>query len=134
METKRFSLNAGMGVRILRIVLGAVFIMHGLQKLGVLRGVGGISKVAGFFGSVGIPLAPVMAWIITILEIVGGALLIFGVATRIITVLLTADMIFALALLHIKQGWFASELALVLLAGLLAVFLERKKDVRMVAF
>ena len=123
-----------MGVRVLRIVLGAVFFMHGLQKLGVLGGLGSISKVAGFFGSIGIPISPVVAWIITFLEIVGGALLIFGVTTRIITVLLMTDMIVALALVHIKQGWFASELALVLLVGLLAVFLERKKDVRMVAF
>ena len=67
------------GLVILRVVVGLVFALHGFQKLTEM----GISGVAGFFGSIGIPAAMLMAVIVTFVELLGGIALIVGVGTPV---------------------------------------------------
>jgi putative oxidoreductase len=84
-------LTAPYGLAILRIVLGIAFAVHGWQKLS-----GGVDGAAGFFGSIGIPAPALMAWIVTIVELVGGLFLIAGFLTPIVGILLFIDMIGAI--------------------------------------
>jgi putative oxidoreductase len=83
--------TAPYGLFILRVVLGIAFLVHGWMKLS-----GGVDNVAGFFGNIGIPAAALMAWIVTIVELVGGILLIVGAFTQIVGILLFIDMIGAI--------------------------------------
>jgi putative oxidoreductase len=75
--------TAPYGLAILRIVLGIAFLVHGWQKWA-----GGIDGVAGFFGSIGIPAPTLVAYLVAIVETLGGLLLIIGFLTQISGILL----------------------------------------------
>jgi putative oxidoreductase len=92
------------GVTLLRLVVGVIFVMHGWQKLSM-----GFQNVAGFLGSVGIPLPTLSAVVLTIVELLGGIALILGVLTRYVAALLAIDMLVALVAVHIKGGFFAPK-------------------------
>ncbi|MEN9935622.1 MAG: hypothetical protein RLZZ387_2201 [Chloroflexota bacterium] len=109
------STNASYGVTILRVVTGAVFLAHGLQKLLMF----GLPGTAGFLGSVGIPAAELMAPLLIALEVGGGLALILGLFTRYVGVALALNMLVALLTVHISKGFFVADggYELVLLLG-----------------
>ena len=76
-EVQRADRTVGLalGIALLRIVVGIVFVMHGQQKLFEM-GVGG---VGGFFASLGVPAPQLAAVVVSLLETVGGVALILGV-------------------------------------------------------
>lgn len=106
-------------ILILRVTVGIIFVAHGGQKL-LMMGFGG---VAGFFGSLGIPMPMIAAVVVTLLELVGGLALILGIGTRYVAALLVVDMLVAMATVHVANGFFVSdggyELVLLLAAGAL---------------
>ena len=111
------------GLTVLRVVVGAVFLIHGCQKLFVF----GFHGVAGFLGPLGVPAPGVFAVIVTLVEFVGGALLIVGLFTRWAALLLAVDMLVAILLVHLKHGFFNQqqgyEYPLTLLAATIALAL-----------
>src|SRR5271156_2884410 len=54
-----------------------------------------LAKVTGFFTSLGIPLPSVNAPFIAGLELVGGILIMLGLGSRLLALLLAADMLVA---------------------------------------
>jgi len=112
------------GLTVLRIVIGVIFLAHGYQKLFKF----GFHGVSGMFGHLGIPIPAVFAVIVTLVEFVGGILLITGLATRIPSLLLAIDMIVAILLVHAKRGFFNTsggvEFPLVLLAATICLALS----------
>lgn len=66
------------GVTIARILLGIIFFAHGVAKIQM-----GLSNVAGWFNSIGIP--SFVAYGVAYLELLGGLALIVGAATRIVS-------------------------------------------------
>ncbi|MHA7223773.1 DoxX family protein [Arthrobacter sp. RHLT1-20] len=108
---------------ILRIVTGFLFAAHGWQKFAEFT----IAGTQAAFAQMGVPAANLAAPVIATLELVGGVALILGVLTRVFAVLLAADMLGALFLVHASAGIFAAtggyELVLILAATALAVAL-----------
>jgi putative oxidoreductase len=111
------------GLTILRIVVGIVFLVHGYQKLFHM----GFHGVAGFFGHAGIPLPMVSAVIVTLVEFVGGIMLVAGTGVRIAAALNAVDMAVAVLFVHLKHGFGAQnggfEYPLTLLAATLCLAL-----------
>jgi len=110
------------GLTVLRVTLGIVFLVHGYQKLFTF----GLHGVAGMFGHMGIPLAGFFAVVVTLVEFVGGLLLIVGVATRIAAAFLAVDMLGAILFVHAKHGFFnpgGVEFPLTLLAASICLVL-----------
>ncbi|MFT7836662.1 DoxX family protein [Saccharothrix sp. BKS2] len=103
-----------------RIGLGVVFIAHGWQKV-----VGsGMDGTAAGFAAMGVPLPTLSAWFTAIVELVGGALLILGVATPVVGALLAFAMLGALVIVHLPNGLLGQggyEYVLVLAAASLAI-------------
>lgn len=112
-----------LGLAILRIVVGIIFVAHGYQKLFKI----GFHGVGGMFGHLGIPLPMFFAIVVTLVEFVGGILLITGLATRIPAAMLAIDMIVAIATVHARRGFFNQgggfEFPLILLAACICLFL-----------
>jgi len=91
------------GILILRASLGVMFIAHGLLKVLVFTPAGTV----GFFESIGYP--GFLAYLVMIAEISGGALLLAGVYTRLISLALLPVLLGA-ALVHLPNGWvFSAE-------------------------
>ena len=119
-ETQRPATLTAVAFLVLRLAVGFVFAMHGWQKLSMM----GIGGVAGFFGSLGIPAPELAAIAVTAIELVGGIALILGVGTRVAGALLALDMLAALLLVHVGNGFFvdAGGFELVLTLGAAALF------------
>jgi putative oxidoreductase len=97
--------NLDWALLVLRLVLAAVFIVHGYLKLFSM----GISGVTGMFTNIGVPLAGVAAPFIAVLEFVGAFALLFGAFTRVTALLLACDMLGAMIFVHAKNGFSAPK-------------------------
>jgi putative oxidoreductase len=87
-----------------RLVLGVVLVAHGWQKLDQ-----GIGATASGFDQMGIPGPTAAAWFATSVELGGGVLLLAGLATRLVGVLVVANMAGAFWFAHRGTEVFASE-------------------------
>lgn len=88
---------------IIRLVVGAIFVAHGGQKLFVY----GLDGVAGGFAQMGVPFASFMGPFIGFVEFFGGIALILGLLTRFASLGLFSTMIGAMVLVHLPNGFFA---------------------------
>ncbi len=75
----------------LRITIGVLFIVHSIGKFD--------TSSKGFFSSVGLPAD--MAFLIGLLELIGGVLLVTGILSRISSSLLAIEML--AVMLYIKK-------------------------------
>jgi putative oxidoreductase len=90
---------------LLRLLLGGVMLPHGAQKvLGWWGGHGLQATVAGFTGQMGIPL--VFAWLAIAAEFLGSLGLIAGLLTRVAAFGIGMVMVVAVAMVHLKNGFF----------------------------
>ena len=116
-------LRLNLGLAVLRVVVGLVFLVHGYQKLFVM-GMGGVTE---FFMQIGAPLPGLSAPLVSLLEFAGGIALILGVLTPVVALLFAADMLGATFLVHLPNGFSVSaggyEFVLTLLAASLALAL-----------
>lgn len=116
-------LNPGLGLAVLRVVVGVIFVAHGVPKLA-----GGMPGTAAFFDSLGIPAPTLTAWAIALLETGGGALLVIGFLVTPIAVLLAVHMTVGIFLAHFPNGFYVIaygqggvEFNLLLVAALVAL-------------
>ncbi len=80
----------------IRVIIGIVFIMHGLPKFENTQG------TQGFFGTIGLP--PDLALPIAFLEVIGGIALLLGIFTRIASILFIIEMIFVVLMIKETHG------------------------------
>jgi uncharacterized membrane protein YphA (DoxX/SURF4 family) len=105
------------GTLLLRVVLGIVFLSHGFSKFQ-----GGIENTVGWFDSIGLPGG--LAYVVAIIELVGGIALILGFGTRIAAVLIGVLMIGAIFTAKLPAGFlngYAFDLVLLIVAAHLAL-------------
>lgn len=86
----------------LRLLLGFCFIFHGLPKISSLAGHQGFAQG---LGSLGIPAPGVLAWVVGLMEVVGGLTLILGAFVVVTSALLTIVMLVAMFKVHFAAGF-----------------------------
>ena len=114
--------NPDLGLAILRVVLGVIFIAHGAPSV-----FGGMEGSAAFLDSLGIPLPLLVAWAVRLLEFLGGICLLAGFLVTPVALLLMVEMMAGLVLVHAARGFYVVgaqanggiEFNLLLLASLL---------------
>ena len=82
---------------VFRVLVGLLFLQHGLQKVfGMFGGIGGGSLISG-----GLPPLMILAGII---EFAGGLAIIFGLFARPAALIAALEMIVAYFIVHAPQG------------------------------
>ncbi|MDR7369964.1 DoxX family protein [Flavobacterium aquidurense] len=105
MKNKIFETGESYAPLILRVILGAVVLMHGMQKLFGCFGGMGFSRTMLFFTDfVGLPW--IMGFLVIMLETVGAAALIAGAGTRLIAFSYTILPLGMIITTHFKNGFF----------------------------
>ncbi len=111
--------NPDLGLLLLRVGIGAVFLYHGWDKVGNMEG------VIGFFGMLGFP--PALAYLVAWVEVLGGLAIILGVYARHAALLTAIVALVALVKVHLPNGFSVGaggyEFVLVLLVGSLAILM-----------
>jgi putative oxidoreductase len=97
--------QVNIGLLILRVIVGIVFVAHGAQKVFVW----GIDGVTAGFAGMGVPAPAVVATLVAFGELLGGVALIAGVLTRLASLGLAIIMVGAVTLAHLPAGFFAPE-------------------------
>jgi putative oxidoreductase len=95
----------------LRLGVGIIMTIHGLGKLGVgpLASPGGVAGFAETLAALGVPLAAIAAWVVTLVEFVGGLCLLAGLFVRYAALLIAIDMAVATLLVHLPNGFAVSD-------------------------
>jgi putative oxidoreductase len=116
---------SGLAPVVLRVIVGVVMAWHGWQKLS-----NGPENLAdGLLTAEGVPAPLVVAWLMTIAELVGGIFLVVGFLTRLSTWPILVILIGAILLVKVDIGLLSgregtgAELDLALIAGLIGVLL-----------
>jgi putative oxidoreductase len=114
-----------LGMALLRIVVGALFMGHGLQKLKGWFGGYGLEATGGAFENLGLRPGRVHATAGGTAETAGGALLATGLATPVAASMLTSVMTVAIDKVHKDNGlWNTNngyEYNLVMMAAVFAI-------------
>jgi len=100
---------ADLGLLLLRLTLGAVFLGHGAQKAFGAFGGPGFEAASGFIGSLG--FRPARAWTAVAVggELVAGLLFVLGLLTPLAGLLVLATMAVAIAKVHGPKGFFVQD-------------------------
>jgi putative oxidoreductase len=90
------------GLLVLRLALGLIFVLHGWMNI-----LGGQeSFLREMLAMVGWSAPDWLVWSITAFELLAGLALMLGMFTRQAALLLAVEMVVAVALFHVRQGFF----------------------------
>lgn len=101
--------NHNISMTILRVIVGIVFIAHGSQKLFGLFGGYGLEGTGQFMASIGLQPGYLMALLAGLGEFIGGVSVLFGLLTRLGSLLLIAVSLVAMFVVHIHNGFFMAS-------------------------
>ena len=96
---------------LLRLYLAPIFWMAGTQKINYNNEAGTVdlSATIAWFGNtewgLGLPYPEILAWTVTLVELVGAVFLLFGLATRWACIPLMVTMVVAAVTVHWQYGW-----------------------------
>ncbi|MEZ4638263.1 MAG: DoxX family protein [Caldilineaceae bacterium] len=114
------------GTTFARIAVGALFLLHGLSKFGVIGG-GSMDETVSMFGAMNMPVPAFTAVLVAVLEAVGGLALILGYGARVAAAILGVIMLVAILAVKLPaeaNPMMGYEIELALLAGLVMLFFQ----------
>jgi putative oxidoreductase len=86
----------------LRIALGLMMMAHGAARLYV----GSVGDFGAFLNSKGFIIGPILAWCITLFDLIGGAALALGYFRKIISAGFIFVLTMGIFMVHLQNGWF----------------------------
>ena len=119
------SLSSKIPILILRTITGVIILTHGLARVYYQS----VSDFGSFLDSKGLIIGFLLAWIVTIGEIVAGTLIIVGYRIRYCVIFEFIVIALGIILVHSPNGWFVVghgtngiEYSVLLLAVLLFLY------------
>jgi putative oxidoreductase len=120
-------MTIALGLLIIRLVVGLSFMGHGAQKLFGWFGGHGLKGTGGWMESIGLKPGVLMALMAGLGELAGGALFAAGLFTPIAAAFIVITMLFAIATVHGKNGYWITangyEMNLLIIAVVIGVSL-----------
>ena len=98
-----------LGLLIIRLVIGVLFIGHGAQKLFGWFGGYGLKGTGGWMESIGIKPGVPMAFLAGMTELLGGLLFAAGLLTPLAGIMIAGTMVMAISKVHGANGLWATE-------------------------
>ncbi|WML58520.1 DoxX family protein [Neobacillus sp. PS2-9] len=98
-----------LGLLIIRLVVGVLFIGHGAQKLFGKFGGYGLKGTGGWFESIGMKPGVTMALFAGLAELIGGILFAVGFLTPLAALMIAGTMIMAIVKVHAPNGLWATS-------------------------
>ena len=95
-----------LGLVIVRVLVGAVFIAHGSPKIAAAFHDPRLPAFAASLHRLGMNPGVVWAWVVTVVEFVGGICLVAGVYPRFAAALIAVEMIVAGAKVNVARGFY----------------------------
>ena len=98
--------NPGLGLFLLRVVVGFILVMHGLGKLiGPPFPGPGMQGFIGYLGSLHYPLPTLLGYVGMLIETLGGLAFLFGVGLTPVGLLAAVYFFIALVTVHLSNGF-----------------------------
>jgi putative oxidoreductase len=97
------------GLLLIRLVIGLLFIGHGTQKLFGWFGGYGLKGTGDWMDSLGIKPGRTMALLAGLTELIGGILFTLGLLTPLAGILIAATMVMAIAKVHGQNGLWSTQ-------------------------
>ena len=97
------------GLLIIRLVIGLLFIGHGAQKLFSWFGGYGVKGTGGWFESIGIKPGVTMALLAGLTELIGGMLFAVGLLTPLAGIMIAGTMVMAIVKVHGPNGLWSTQ-------------------------
>jgi len=101
-------LSIALGLLVVRVVVGLLFVGHGAQKLFGWFGGYGPKGTGGWMESIGIKPGVAMAVAAGLMELIGGLLFVAGLLTPLAAVLIVLTMLGAIVKVHGPNGIWAT--------------------------
>jgi putative oxidoreductase len=96
------------GLLIIRLVIGLLFVGHGAQKLFGWFGGYGLKGTGGWFESIGMKPGVTMALFAGLAELIGGILFALGLLTPLAGIMIAGAMAMAIIKVHAPNGLWAT--------------------------
>ncbi|MFP5115835.1 DoxX family protein [Bacillaceae bacterium C204] len=97
------------GLLIIRLVIGILFVGHGAQKLFGWFGGYGLKGTGGWFESIGMKPGVTMALFAGLAELIGGILFALGLLTPLAGILIAGTMVMAIVKVHAPNGLWSTS-------------------------
>jgi putative oxidoreductase len=97
------------GLLLIRLVVGVLFIGHGAQKLFGWFGGYGLKGTGGWLESIGMKPGVTMALLAGLAELIGGILFALGLLTPLAGIIIAGTMVIAIAKVHGPNGLWATS-------------------------
>ena len=97
------------GLLIIRLVIGLLFVGHGAQKLFGWFGGYGLKGTGGWFESIGMKPGVTMALFAGLAELIGGVLFALGLLTPLAGIMIAGTMVMAIIKVHAPNGIWATS-------------------------
>jgi putative oxidoreductase len=98
-----------LGLLIIRLVIGILFVGHGAQKLFGWFGGYGLKGTGGWFDSIGMKPGVTMALFAGLAELLGGILLAVGLLTPVAALMIAGTMLMAIIKVHASNGLWSTS-------------------------
>ncbi|WP_066390293.1 DoxX family protein [Neobacillus mesonae] len=98
-----------LGLLIIRLVIGVLFIGHGAQKLFGWFGGYGLKGTGGWFESIGMKPGVTIALFAGLAELIGGILFVLGLLTPLAGIMIAGTMVMAIVKVHAANGLWATS-------------------------
>ncbi|MDH4069389.1 MAG: DoxX family protein [Ignavibacteria bacterium] len=109
---------------LLRVVVSGILIAHGAARIYYRT----VDEFGVFLDSSHFPAGPLLAWAVTLVEVIGGCSLLLGIFRRPLSLYFIAQLLLGIGLVHAQYGFFVVghgrngiEYSLLLIASLIVI-------------